>query len=143
MKSARLILFPLLIAHFVNAMRSPSASPVIEVKSSQIVPYVEQLKMALSTIATPEEIRQIIEAIQNIRREFSRYPLERRRASQIIAREKAFLMGHAKSVVDIYNEQVRFLTKHDKPISDDLKKKHANAYINLELIQDFLATLEQ
>lgn len=141
------LLFLLLMVHPVNTMRPPSLpsspTPMTERKSSEIVPYIEQLKIAISTMAAPEDIREIIEEIQKISRGFSKYPLEKKRASQIIMREKAFLLGHAKSVADIYNTQVKFLTEHNKPIPEDLKKKHANAYINLELIQQFIVPLDQ
>jgi hypothetical protein len=144
MKFLRYMVSGFLFCNALWAMQSPprSPAPIAEKKAVTIVPYLEQLKLALSTIATPEEVRVIIEDIQKVRQELVKYPLERKRASALIARERAFLIGHAKSAADIYNTQVDFLVKNNKPISDDLKKRHANAYINVELIKDFLATLE-
>lgn len=140
MKVIQLLLLPLFLNSVISAMQSPP--PAVEIKSEQITPYLEQLKIAVSQNAASEEIRKLIEGIQKIRSDFARYPLERKRAFNIIAREKAFLLGHAKSFADIYNTQVIELTKLNRPITADLKKNHANAYINIELINDFLATLE-
>ncbi len=140
MNIVRLLLLPLFLSTITSAMQSPP--PKAEKKASDILPYVQQLKEALSNNAVPEDIRKIIETIQSIRQEFVKYPLERKKASAIIAREKAFLIGTAKSAAERLDIKVKYFIAQNKPLFAATKKEHENAYINIELINNFLATLE-
>lgn len=136
----RLLLFPVFLSTITSAMQSPP--PRAERKANDIQPYVIELKEALSNNAEPQNIRKIIETIQSIRHEFVKYPLERRKASAIIAREKEFLIGTAKSAAERLDIKVKYFIAQNKPLFPATKKEHENAYINIELINNFLATLE-
>lgn len=152
MKSLKFLLLALLCSgNFSISMESPesskSPSPVPDTFNqvkANVIQAMERLKKALTDKEDPAIIQKIIDEINARAKEISKYPQQTRYLwNEIIAKQKAFILGTAQSTYRVIDIFVQNLTANNKPVFDSVKKQHLNAQINLNLIIEFLAPLER
>lgn len=117
----------------------PSTWPIIR----SVEQTVEQLKKALFEKTDSKIIQRLLNEIKTTIKNGKSSMYDYYTWHDVIAPEKASLIGNAESAARVVDLEVQNLTKRGKPVPAELQAQHANARTNIHVVKDFLYPLEQ
>jgi hypothetical protein len=117
----------------------PSTWPLIRAVEGT----VEQLKKALFDKTDSAIIQRLLKEITTTIRGGKSGMYDYYAWHDVLAPNKALLIGNAESAARVVDLEVQNLTKRGKSVPAQLQAQHANARTNIHLVKDFLYPLEQ
>ncbi len=117
----------------------PSTWPTIRA----VEQTVEQLKKALFEKTDSKIIQRLLKEITTTIKERKSSMYDYYAWHDVLAPNKASLVGNAESAARVVDLEVQNLTKRGKSVPAELQAQHANARTNIHLVKDFLYPLEQ